>query len=313
MEKETWHKLQGYATIAYEKDKCEIGGMLVMNPIEGGGFLIHSPVILEQTVSSVICNLDKDALAEHYCRANTEHPSGTRHVWWHSHHMMGVTWSGTDTDTIEETGSADFTVSLVINLKGDHKLRVQYFNPILSHIDTELEILGAEGKYTKEMEEEYKQLVSKTAVTTAKTYTYGTGVGHVNHGVVQENIFNSTPSDYGDMGYGVDYNSQWVTKLSDICYHIDANNADYAAGECTYADWLEQTCALNENIKSTVPGLRVKKLKTKQLDNFVLYNDPHEMLLLNDKPLEKTFPPQVLAEVQWGRSARELTDYRGYM
>ena len=28
--KKDWDKIQGYATIAYDKHKCEIGGMMVM-------------------------------------------------------------------------------------------------------------------------------------------------------------------------------------------------------------------------------------------------------------------------------------------
>ena len=44
---------------------------------------------------------------------------------------------GADVKTIEEATSADFTVSLVVNLKEEYKLRVQYFNPTLAGEDVD--------------------------------------------------------------------------------------------------------------------------------------------------------------------------------
>ena len=140
--KKDWDKIQGYASIAYKEHKCEIGGMMVMHKTEGGNYVMKEPTILKQDISSAQCDLDDEALAVYYNKALTKHGSNTRFVWWHSHHTMAAFWSGTDTNTIEGTATADFSVSLVINLKGEYKLRVQYFEPIMVSEDIDLNILG---------------------------------------------------------------------------------------------------------------------------------------------------------------------------
>ena len=122
--KNDWDKIQGYATIAYDKHKCEIGGMMVMIMDDQGDYLMQDPVILKQDISGAQCDLDDEALAAYYGQALHKYGPGTRFVWWHSHHTMAAFWSGTDTNTIEGTPTADFSVSLVINLKGEYKLRV---------------------------------------------------------------------------------------------------------------------------------------------------------------------------------------------
>ena len=85
---------------------------------------------------------------------------------------MKAFWSGTDTNTIEGTPSADFTVSLVINLKEEYKLRVQYFHPVMAHEDVELNILGAPKVVTDEMKKEVKELCETNSITTYKSGTY---------------------------------------------------------------------------------------------------------------------------------------------
>ena len=69
--KENWDKIIGYASVAYEKYKSEIGGMAVMcryynNDNEGRWFL-ERPVILKQEISAGNTIIDKEALATVIC------------------------------------------------------------------------------------------------------------------------------------------------------------------------------------------------------------------------------------------------------
>jgi hypothetical protein len=268
--KNTWDKIQGYAKIAYTEDKCEIGGMMVMKKDKDGDYHIFDPTILQQTVSGTKCTLDKEALAEHYCRANTKHGAGTRHVWWHSHHMMGVGWSKIDTDTIEETRSADFTVSLVVNLKGEYNLRVQYFEPVMCSEDVELVIIGDEPVITKDMKSEYKELVEMEPVSVYKTNHLHHG-STVNNSQVQTTIFNDTPSTQ----------HSWMT-VRNLIDEVDALNADFVTGALTYGDWMRNVRELNKQLQSVNSPIKVKELKKTNLTNFVMTNEASDMIFNTD-------------------------------
>ena len=61
--KECWDKIQGYAKIAYDEHKAEIGGMMIMTKDKDGDFIMSIPTILKQTISGGQCDLDKEALA----------------------------------------------------------------------------------------------------------------------------------------------------------------------------------------------------------------------------------------------------------
>ncbi len=45
-------------------------------------------------------------------------------VWWHSHADMGVFWSGTDTDYMNNSRAGDVLLSIVTNKKGEYKARI---------------------------------------------------------------------------------------------------------------------------------------------------------------------------------------------
>ena len=53
-------------------------------------------------------------------------------VQWHSHGRLGVMWSKTDEDNIADTLElTGFLISIVVNIKGEYKARVDY----ISHLD----------------------------------------------------------------------------------------------------------------------------------------------------------------------------------
>lgn len=56
-------------------------------------------------------------------------------------------WSGTDTDTMTEYKSGDWSMFLVVNVRGEYKFRVQYWNPFEMGEDIELTILNSTSEY----------------------------------------------------------------------------------------------------------------------------------------------------------------------
>lgn len=57
--------------------------------------------------------------------------------WWHSHVNMGVFWSGQDNSCIDQMGKTAMTsmISLVVNKKGEYRLRFDYFKPFGMFLD----------------------------------------------------------------------------------------------------------------------------------------------------------------------------------
>ena len=50
-----WYELQGWATIAYEKDKNEISGLMTAIPQEDGRILVSNVEILKQEIADINC------------------------------------------------------------------------------------------------------------------------------------------------------------------------------------------------------------------------------------------------------------------
>ena len=135
--KKDYDKIINYATAAYESMKAEIGGMSICYQDEEGDWIVTDPVILKQKVTGGTCDLDKDALADYYCKAQKKHGKKEfRFCWWHSHHNMGVFWSSTDIKGINEYSDGDLSFALVVNLKRENKFRASMWKPVVMHEDT---------------------------------------------------------------------------------------------------------------------------------------------------------------------------------
>jgi hypothetical protein len=156
--KEDWNTVIAYAESAYHQFKSEIGGQLVVVENEDGDFILKCPVILKQTVSSGNCEMEEEALAVHYSKMVGQYGDKIRHCWWHSHHTMGAFWSGTDDATILEDRTHDFSVSLVVNLKQEYKLRVQFFYPFEHEENVTLNILEEESERNSGIDSLVKEL-----------------------------------------------------------------------------------------------------------------------------------------------------------
>jgi hypothetical protein len=143
MSNKDWNTLQNYARYAYDEHTSEIGGFLIAEQDKDNKWKMHKPVILQQEISAGNTVLDKDALAEYYVKtAMKMKDKPFQFVWWHSHHTMEVFWSGTDLTAIDEFSNGQMSISLVINLKQEYKLRVNLWHPYEMHQDVEMDIIN---------------------------------------------------------------------------------------------------------------------------------------------------------------------------
>ena len=168
IEKKDWNKIINYARARHAETKDEIGGMALVKPVpDTDDYRISHPVILKQVTSGGNCILDKDELANYYVDMALKHGNDIQFLWWHSHGNMEAFWSGTDTNTMTEYASGNWSVFLVVNIREEYKFRITCWEPQEMYIDTELEILGNNQRkiptnITNEVSEK----------CTAYTYTY---------------------------------------------------------------------------------------------------------------------------------------------
>ena len=173
--RENFEKVIAYAESAYRLHKSEIGGQLVVLEDKDGDYILEDPVILKQEISSGNCELDGQELAIHYSQMIGKHGNNVRHCWWHSHHTMGAFWSGTDDSTILNHPANDWTLSLVVNLKREYKLRIQFFNPFMHEENVELNIMTDPDIVNPSIDKEVNDLCTKeTTIVTYGGHNYST-------------------------------------------------------------------------------------------------------------------------------------------
>ena len=188
-----FQKVINYAKASYDEFSSEIAGQLIVVKDDDGDYILQEPVIMKQTVSGGECNLDAGELAKYYSKNANKYGDNIRFCWWHSHHTMKAFWSGTDDSTILSNPSKDWTLSLVVNLKKEYKLRIQFFEPFLHEVNVELNMITVESEDNDAIIEEVKEKCTKEHVTMptyGKTYQqsvfgfndyYGAeGQGHYN-------------------------------------------------------------------------------------------------------------------------------------
>jgi len=148
----------------------EIGGMLIAKLDKENDWVLQDPVILKQETSGANCTLDKTALADYYIEMVEKHGGHIQFVWWHSHATMKAFWSGTDTATMKEYAAGQWSMFLVVNIKGEYKFRVQMWEPIEAGEDIELGFInGPDNSIPKDIVEEVAIKCSEES-----SYTYGT-------------------------------------------------------------------------------------------------------------------------------------------
>ena len=261
-----YNTIINYAQAAYSNMKCEIGGMSICYQDQDGDWVVTDPVIIKQEVTGGTCDLDKEALANYYCKAAKKHEKKNfRFCWWHSHHTMEVFWSGTDIKGINEYSGGDLSFALVVNLKRENKFRISMWNPVVMHEDVTLQILhqnkvSVPKKILKEVEElckkpSYVWKNKGTAYTPKK----------------QSNLWDDNVYDYN---YGYNYGSYAESRINHgakVLKPADGQMFSYCHGKII--DWIDELGAgrlTYETYKREVDDANDELVKMKSPCMFVL-------------------------------------------
>ena len=277
--RENFDKVIAYAESAYRQFTSEIGGQLGVLEDTDGDYILEDPVILKQEISASNCEMDGGQLAIHYSKMIGKHGNNVRHCWWHSHHTMGAFWSGTDDATILSHPADDWTLSLVVNLKREYKLRIQFFKPFLHEENVELNFLQEEHDTNDTIDAEVKELCTKE---TTSLITYG---GNGTQGTLwkQPRPAHGYGYNYG-YTYGLWEDELELTGVPDTLFETCVNEMDKLSDNFT--DGSIKLKVFRKGVKSINERLRqynvrvLKKLSTgsrTDIDNELLYLHAHDM------------------------------------
>ena len=281
--RENFERVIAYAESAYRQFKSEIGGQLVVLEDKDGDYILEDPVILKQEISTANCELDGQELAIHYSKMIGKHGNNVRQCWWHSHHTMGAFWSGTDDATILSHPANDWTLSLVVNLKREYKLRIQFFNPFMHEENVELNFLQEEHDVDTAIDKEVEKLCAKE---TTSIVTYG-GTGNQctlwNQQSKETHSYRHFQRCYGSV-YG--YNS-WlddtdelemtgvpVDFFEDCIDKLDKFSNDLTDGSMKFKTFRKKVKSLNEKLKqyNLKVSDSISKGTKEQVESECLYN-----------------------------------------
>jgi len=237
-----WTKVLHYAKARQaqkvETDKIvkilnhEIGGMMIAKLDKDNDWVLQHPVILKQETSGGNCTLDKTALADYYIEMVEKYGKNIQFVWWHSHATMGAFWSGTDTATMKEYAAGQWSMFLVVNIKGEYKFRVQMWDPIEAGEDIELGFINSPDTSVP------KGIAEEVAIKCSEeTYvTYGTSWKQRNYG-------NGTQLA---LGAGTDNYDMRIAEQEVKDYNKGFNLNDDDELACDYA--IKRIDSLNEQL-----------------------------------------------------------------
>ena len=281
---ENWDKIIAYAESAHTQFKAEIGGQLVVIEDKDGDFILEDPVILKQTISAGNCEMDEQALALHYSQMASKHGDSIRHCWWHSHHTMGAFWSGTDTDTIEENKSDDWTLSLVVNLKQEYKLRVQWFRPFEHAEDVDLNIMYGAKERNKEIDEEVFNLCEKETVVSyghMHRHQYNGWGRQVENNQLALNEQNddiwSYNASFETFNHLLDTSKCNSGELDNLITRVEALQDMYSSQvNCDYSKYSDIRKVINKDIKKF--NMRMKYIKEDDLMQEITMCHPEDFL-----------------------------------
>ena len=274
--KDDWRKVIAYAESAYHQMKCEIGGQMVVIVDDEGDFILKDPAILKQEVSAGNCEMEAEALAIHYSKMAGKYGDDGRHCWWHSHHTMGAFWSPTDDATILENTAKDFTVSLVVNLKREYKLRVQFFYPFKHEENVTLNFLENEVKRNNKLDKEVEELCTKE-VHTVRTYQPTNGSHQTALGLdIEMNDYNHGYGVYGYKPDKLDLDKVPPEQVKIIANRIEGLQDSLLDETIDYAAFQVICKEINKDIKKY--NLKLKDFNEDELDKVGYHYWPEEFL-----------------------------------
>lgn len=118
------NEISGFGTIKYDAEKKD--------------FMVMKAILLKQENQASHTEIDPQSLMKAmYELRNAE---GEMRWWWHSHVQMGVFWSGTDMDTIQDLGKNGWILATVFNQK--HEKRSAF----LTKSETNSALLGQQDQ-----------------------------------------------------------------------------------------------------------------------------------------------------------------------
>jgi len=284
--KKDYDTIINYAQAAYDTMKCEIGGMAICYQDEDGDWVVTDPVILKQDVTGSTCDLDKDELANYYCKAAKKHEKKNfRFCWWHSHHNMDVFWSGTDIKGINEYSDGDLSFALVVNLKRENKFRISMWKPVTLHEDTTLQIVDyKKSSIPKKILDEVENLCNKPVTTYTSWKDRKTTDTYPNP--YQANIFGDDDygyNTYGGYGYyaegrinhGIANKALPPGQMHTYCWSKLVDWIDELAdGRITYEEYSSQVDKANSELELMKSPCMFVKISMSELTEDVELEDP---------------------------------------
>ena len=269
---EDWDKIIHYAKGRVEQNGDEVGGMAIITTDKEGDYIIEDPVILTQETTAGTCTMEKEALADYYVEMGIKYGKDVHFLWWHSHAKMSAFWSGTDTSTMEEFKSADWSAFLVVNIKEEHKFSVRYWSPIDTLTDVKLGRLGAVDEDTVP-EAIMNELEAKcTKKTFSKTTTNAYGYSYYNEYYTpahdkQLTVWNKAKKVAGDLSF------------AEVCSSIEPLIDGYVDGSIKKRAYNIEIKKLNKLLTTARSKYRVKTLTAQELDDSVLYMWPADLVV----------------------------------
>lgn len=262
-----WKRVLDYAQASYDSHQSEVGGFLIATKDKDNDIILSHPEILEQTVTGGSTEMDKAAIADYYVKSAMEHGNDVRFVWWHSHASMGAFWSGTDTSTMEDYSSGDWSAFLVVNIRGEYKFRICVWNPIEAHEDIDLKILdGKMRSVPKTIVKQVEDLCTKPAIkslTKGKQTSFYTRKDYMddskydyygyNSAVVNSTSFGHKEGFTGTVLY--DSTLQMVDELCNL----------YTDGEFNFKEWLKEVKNWNKILKRKKATFNITEVTENEL------------------------------------------------
>jgi len=131
---EAWKKINTYIKLTDE----EISGLGISSMNEAGDEItIRDVRIWKQectaTTTEIIDNKHLIDMVEEYQKEGV--PMEDMNVWWHSHADMGVFWSATDQETIDNWFNEKYLVAVVGNKKKEFKGQISLKKPMKLNVD----------------------------------------------------------------------------------------------------------------------------------------------------------------------------------
>lgn len=115
---------------------------------EAGVMRVTDVWLLEQENGAATTDIDDEAVGKlmykHHTLTREGEIEGDLKLWWHSHVNMGVFWSGTDMDTIQQLGDGGWFLNSVFNLKEEIKTCISMTDPMKLFIDDIPTFINAE-------------------------------------------------------------------------------------------------------------------------------------------------------------------------